>query len=229
MKTLVFDTGSIISLAINNLLWILDPLKKSFKGEFYIPDSVKFELVDKPLTTKLFKLEAIMINKSILEGQFLVHEALHVDTLLEHLNQVYTVEGKPLHILDRGEVEALSLVLRLQADAYVVDERTMRLMIEGPELLKTLLEKKLQKPVEMDKKLVKEFLEIVKGVNVLRSTELVLLAYEQGLLNKFLTPQITSETLLDGLLWGLRLRGCSISTQEINDLIKLETNKSLFS
>jgi len=27
--------------------------------------------------------------------------------------------------------------------------------------------------------------------------------------------------ILDGLLWGLRLRGCAISTEEINDMIKL--------
>ena len=55
MKSLVFDAGPIISLTMNNLLWLLDPLKVNFKGEFYIPMAVKGELVDRPLTTKKFR------------------------------------------------------------------------------------------------------------------------------------------------------------------------------
>ena len=73
MKTLVFDTSSVISIVANDLLWVLKPLKQIFRGEFYIPNSVKFELIDKPFTTKMFKLESIMINKSITEGDFLVN------------------------------------------------------------------------------------------------------------------------------------------------------------
>ena len=32
MKTLVFDAGPIISMTMNNLLWLLKPLKKQFDG-----------------------------------------------------------------------------------------------------------------------------------------------------------------------------------------------------
>ena len=35
-KALIFDSGAIITLALNNLLYILKPLKKEFGGEFYI-------------------------------------------------------------------------------------------------------------------------------------------------------------------------------------------------
>ncbi|MBI2148924.1 hypothetical protein HYU23_04540 [Candidatus Woesearchaeota archaeon] len=222
MKVLVFDTSSIITIVTNDLLWVLKPLKELFKGEFYIPNSVKIELVDKPFNTKMFKLESIMINKSITDGELIIHNSLNVDNLLLHLNTIYSVRGNPLHILDKGEVEALALTLRLQAEAYVVDERTMRLLIENPYLLKKLLEKKLHTRVDINKNLLKEFSDIVKGIKVIRSTELLIIAYEKALLNKFITVGNTEIDLLDGLLWGLRLRGCSISTEEIDEIIKFE-------
>ena len=225
MKSLVFDTSSVVTIVTNDLLWVLKSLKEKFNGEFYIPTSVKYELVDKPLKTKLFKLEAIMVDKAILDGELIVHEPLNVDDLLIHTNAIFSVNGKPLHILDRGEIEALALVLRLQADAYVVDERTMRLLIEDPFGLKSLLERKLHMKVDMNSKLVKEFQDIVKGVKVIRSVDLLTVAFEKGLLNKFVTPRSSEADLLDGLLWGLRLRGCSISTDEIDEIIKLEVKK----
>ncbi len=222
MRALVFDTSSIISIVTNDLLWVMQPLKKIFRGEFYIPNSVKKELIDKPLATKMFKLEAIMISKSILDGDLIPQQELNVDDLLTNVNSIYTVWGKPMHILDRAEVEALALTLRLQAEAYVVDERTMRLLIEDPMRLKEILESKLHRKVDVNRKLLKDFEEIVKGVKVIRSTELLAIAYEKGLLNKYVTPKTSDSDLLDGLLWGLRLRGCSISTDEINEVIRLE-------
>ena len=223
MKYLVFDTSTIISIATNDLLWVLKPLKDIFKGEFYIPDSVKFELVDKPFETKLFKLESIMLNKTLLDRNILVYEKLNIEELLNNVNNIYTVNWKNIHILDKGEVEALVLALRLQAEAYVVDERTMRLLIEDPYALQSLLEKKLHTKVEINNKLVKEFISIVRGIKVIRSTELLTIAFEKGLLNNYINSLSTNKELLDGLLWGLRLRGCSISTFEIDEIIKYES------
>lgn len=65
MKSLVFDTGPIISMTMNNLLWLLEPLKSKFNGEFYITESVRRELVDRPLQTKKFKFEALQVLKYI--------------------------------------------------------------------------------------------------------------------------------------------------------------------
>ena len=63
---------------------------------------------------------------------------------------------------------------------------------------------------------------MVKGVNVLRSSELILRGYELGIFDKFLFRKDLKKTLLDGLLWGTKLRGCSISIKEINDALKIE-------
>src|SRR3989338_1555612 len=72
MKSVVFDSGPLISLTMNNLLWLLEPLKRAFKGEFFIPEAVKMELVDEPLQTKKFKFEALqvqeLISNRVLEG-----------------------------------------------------------------------------------------------------------------------------------------------------------------
>ena len=223
MKNIVFDTGGIITLATNDLLWTLEKLKNKYNGDFCIPHSVKYELVDKPLGIKKFKLEAIMVNQLILDGVLDVHDPLNVDELLELVNNIFSSKGKNIHILDRAEVEAMSLVLRLKADAYVVDERTMRMLIEDPKSLHKLLERKLHIKIQIDNKKVKEFRQIVKGVKIIRSSELMLIAYELGLFNHLISKEHDSSDLLDGLLWGLRLRGCGMSTDEINKIIKFES------
>lgn len=223
MKSLVFDTSSIISIVTNDLLWVLGPLKKMFNGEFYIPYSVREELVDKPLTIKRFKLEAIMINKLINDHVLNVYNELNAQDLLEHINNIYLVDNKPVKIVSLAEVEALALFLRVQSSSYVVDERTMRLVIEDQEKLRLLLEKKLHTKVDMNKDLLKEFQHIVEGVKVIRSTELLIMAYEKGFLNQYITAKNTDKDLVDGLLWGLRLNGCAISTEEIDEIIRLET------
>lgn len=225
MRSLVFDTSSIISLAMNDLLWLLSSMKEKFNGNFYIPSSVKTELVDMPIKTKKFKLEAIMINKVINEGGLEVYPSLNVDDLLIHVNTIYSVDGRPLHIVDKAEVEALALTLRLQADSYVVDERTMRLVIEDPYGLRNVMQRKLERKVDINKNVLKDVLHIAKGIKIIRSTELVTVAYERGLLNNFVTGGTSESDLVEGFLWGLRLRGCAISTEEIDEILRLEKRK----
>src|SRR3989344_702893 len=222
MTSIVFDTSSIISIVSNNLTSVLEPLKKEFKGEFYIPASVKYELVDKPMTIKRFKLEAMMIKKIIDNNLLKTYHSIEVDNLLHLMNNIYSVRNKGIHILDRAEVEALALVSEIHAEAYVVDERTMRLVIEDPIKLHNLLERKLQTKIDIDIAKVKQLSKMFKGVKVIRSTELMLVALEKGLLKDYFDGNSKKE-FVDALLWGLRLRGSAISTEEIEDLIKLES------
>ncbi|HLC58367.1 MAG TPA: hypothetical protein VJI68_00750 [Candidatus Nanoarchaeia archaeon] len=222
MRSIVFDTGPIITLATNDLLFVLPELKKKFNGDFFIADSVRMELVDRPHESRMFKLESIMVDKLISDGIIKVHEKLNVESLLSDVNKIYSVNGTPLHILDRAEIEALSLALKLQAEVYVLDERTLRMLIEDPKALRKILERKLHRDVDFNKKLADEFLNIVRGIKVVRSSELMVVAYELGLLNHFINARHDSADFLDALLWGLRLRGCGISTQEIDRIIEFE-------
>ena len=52
MRSIIFDTGPIISLTMNNLIWTLKHLKRQFKGDFLITPAVKKELIEKPFRTK---------------------------------------------------------------------------------------------------------------------------------------------------------------------------------
>ena len=141
MKILVFDTSSIISLVTNNLLGTLNPLKERFRGEFYIPKSVEYELVDKPLEGKMFKLEAMMVRRAIRNKLLNVYSnEINVESLLNKVNSIYYEKGKPINIVSKAEVEALALAVNMKAEAYVVDERTMRLLVEDPEKLKLRVE-----------------------------------------------------------------------------------------
>ena len=222
MKALVFDSSTIISLAMNNLLWILKPLKKQFKGDFYIPLEVKKESVDKALTIRRFKFEAIQIVNEIKEGTIKVYsEDLHQEVVkLDDLaNKIFWCNGKPIKIIDEGEIAALVLMNKLNAEAFMVDERTTRLLLESPREIAKILRKKLNKKVEINGKNLHSFQAEMKDVTVLRSVEMGVVAYEMGLFDKY-KKDVSDKELLDALLWGLRLKGCSISTDEIKEIIE---------
>lgn len=219
MKKLVFDSGAVITLAMNDLLWALIKLKKLSGVEFYIADSVREELVDRPMESRKFKLEAIMIRGLINAGIFKVHERIDVYDFLNRVNSIFRCGGENFRILQKGEVESVVLAVRLKADALVVDERTMRLVVENPSGLERFLENKFHREVSVDKKLLDEFGRSVKGLKIIRTTELMLVALEKGIFNNTLKG-VSKREFVDGLLWGLRLRGCAISTDEINELLR---------
>ncbi len=218
MKTLVFDSSSIISLSLNGLLWTVEPLKELFHGDFFIPSAVKGELVDRPFSLHRFKLEALAVQRLLHRHTLREHEKLAVDSLLSLVNRIYYAYHVPVTILQRGEVEALALAVQLHSDAYVVDERTMRLLIEDPASLQQLLAKKLHTSIQMDKQPLETFKAFVKNVKVLRSTELMMIALDKGLFDSYYNTDVKRQDVADALLWGLRLNGCSISTEEIEEV-----------
>ncbi len=58
---------------------------------------------------------------------------------------------------------------------------------------------------------------------MIRSVELVSVAYELGLLNKYLVDVPNpKKTLLEAVLWGVKLNGCSVSEREIAEIVRVE-------
>jgi len=228
MKCLVFDSSSVISISTNNLLEILFKLKKHFNGEFFISESVKKELIDNPLMGKKFELQAIMLADYVSKGEFKFFQNIGVeskaDVLVETANSIFSINGEYLKIVDKAEIEGLVLAVSLKAEAYVVDERTLRLLIEDYRHLTGLFERKFNAEVEVNKSNLKRFNEMIYGVKIIRSAELMTIAFELGLFDNLsdVKTRDFDKKLLDGILWGLRLRGCSISTKEINEILKLE-------
>lgn len=230
MKTAIFDTSSIISIATNNLLWVIPELKKRFKGEFYISEGVKEEIIDVPLQGKKYKLEAMQVLSLIGNGCIKIQkDNIHKksETLREIANRIYRTKDTWIKIVHNAEIECLEMAIELKAEAYVIDERNTRMLVENPEKLGELLEKKLHTKVGINQENLKRFKEHVKDIKIIRSTELMIAAYELGIMNEYLKKeenQITNinlrKTLVEGMLWGLKIKGCAITNNEMNEIIK---------
>ncbi len=227
MKSIIFDSGPIISLSMNNLLWLLPELKKLYPGKFYITPNVKKEIIDNPLESKKFKFEALQVLKIYKENVLELFEKASLKNktmdLLELANNLFYAQNRNINIVQYAEIEVIVSTIITGSDAIVIDERTTRLLIENPEKLKNILKKKLHTNVTINRNNLAKFKGITQKLKVIRSTELILIAYEKGLLDKFILDiEKPKKTLLEGLLWGLKLNGCSINNKEIKKAVVLE-------
>jgi hypothetical protein len=228
MKTIIFDTGPIISLAMNNLLWTLEPLKKSSNANFYITPSVKKELVDIPLyRTKRFMFEALQVLHYIENKTLEVIDSYEIkkqtSELLSLANNCFNAFGRNMKILHEAEISAIALYIQKNADAFVVDEKTARLIIENPDKLHNILRHTLHTKVEKNNESLRELKKISKNIKMIRSVELAAIVYEKGLLNKYLPETQPKKLLLESVLWGVKLHGCSVSKREIEQIVKMES------
>ncbi len=231
MKSLIFDAGPVISLTTNNLLWILSPLKQLFGGEFFVPHVVKQELVDKPLQSKRFKFEALQVNHEIKKGILNVIEETKINMLAEELlvlaNNIFKIRGNWIKIVHYAEMEVLATAIILNSPAVVIDERTTKLLVEDSATLIKMVEERMGTNATVNTKNLNKIKEWTKSIKVIRSVELVLMAYEKGVLKDYvLDGKEGIKTLVDSLLWGVKIHGCAISKLEIDRLVEIEVNQS---
>ncbi len=232
MKVLIFDSSALISITINNLLDKLRELKKHYRGEFFITNEVKREIVFTPINNKKFKLEALQLANFIANDNLKVYDedlSNKTNYLLTLANSIYTAQDNCIQILQKGEVESLALASIINADALVIDERTTRLLIEDALKLKHLLENKLHTKVTIDKDNLLYFKKETKNVKIIRSSELMIIAFELNLFENYKKVKNIikdyKKELLEGILYGLRFNGCSISIDEINNVLRFERIK----
>ena len=224
MKTLIFDSGALISIAMAGLIPELKELKKIFKGKFIITREVKSEIIDKPLTIKRFELEAMMLQELIDLGILEMPVALGISDneireKTEHLmnvaNNTFFGKERSIHIIDLGESSCLALSRILTEkkieNLVVVDERTTRLLGEKPENVKKYMESKLHFSLSENKANYKFF----QGFKFIRSTELMYVAYKRGII------KIKNKNLLDALLYALKFKGTAISDDEIAEIKRI--------
>lgn len=232
MRRIFFDAGPIISLTMTNLLWLLDPLKSRFRGEFCITPAVKEELIDRPFGTKRFKFEAMQVLQQISKGTIKVVKSESIDRKAQQLlllaNRCFRAKGSDISIVHLGEMETIAAALLLKAEAVVIDERTTRYLIDKPERLAKRMADKLHTRVDSDKQALSELKRELGNLHVLRSTELVAIAFEHGLLDLYISKgeeravKDLRKNLLESAIWGLKINGCAISDEEINDIVKFE-------
>ena len=222
-KILFFDAGPIISLIISRTSFILPELKKQFGGKFYITPAVKLELVDRPLTTHRFQFEALQVMKLLNDGILEIYDKVpqkKVKALIELANNSFEINGKTMDIIQSGEMESVSCALELGA-SVVMDERTLRLFIENPSEMSALLESRFQNKVTVNKENVKEFQKSLQGISIIRSIELISVAFKMGLLDSYIPKQKGGKDLLvEAVLWAAKFSGCAATDHEVEEIKK---------
>ncbi len=220
-KVLIFDSSSLISLAMNGLYDEIAALKKVFNGKFIIPKEVKEEAIDKPLTIKKFELEALKLKKlydtKVLESpsSLGINEkevSIKAIEFMDKANATFHERNTNIRIMDLGESACIALSGMLNQrgieNVMVIDERTARMLTEKPENLEKLLIKKLHTNIRANRDNFKRF----RGFKVIRSSELVYIAYKKGLVN------LKGGPVLDALIYAVKFKGCSISEEEIGEI-----------
>jgi predicted nucleic acid-binding protein len=235
-KTIVFDTGPIITLTLNNLLWILKPLKEKFNGNFVICPAVFHELIQKPLMTKKYKFEALQILPYIMDKTIILKEDKEIiknaHDLIKLANNCFIAKQNPINIFHEGEMQAIATALLTNAKTIAIDERSTRLLIENPFLLQEHLQKKLHTNIQINHHNIHKIKKIIGDIKVIRSFELGFIAYKLDLLNKYLIKEEEKlkeiddirESVLEGMLWAIKLAGCSVKTEDIYKIIDFEIN-----
>ena len=182
----------------------------------------------KPLGIKKYEFEALQVLRYTRKGviEQIVDESVTDKTLkmLDAANNCFRAHNNPIRIVHYPEIETLAAAIHLNSNIIVVDERTTRLLIEDPKKLAFILEHKLHTKIDVNNNALKEFSKLVKDVKVLRSVELVTIAYELGLLDDYI-PEMPDgrKRLLDSILWGVKLDGCAVSNREIEQIMRIES------
>lgn len=223
-KAIIFDSGSLISFAMSSLYEELINLKKNFKGKFIITKEVREEIIDKPINIKKFELEAMKLKELMNRGIIELPESVGVSQeeiskptleIMELVNNSFVGDKVPIKLIDLGETSciALSKILSEKGiqNILVVDERTLRTLVEDPESLKRIFQKRLGAKIN----LLRDKLKVLDGIKIIRSTELIYVAYKKGLIS------IKEKNLLDALLYSLKYSGCAISDEEIEEIKRL--------
>ena len=223
-KAIIFDSSTLISFSMNGLLPELKGLRKIFKGNFLITQDVKREIIDKPITIKRFELEALrlkqLLNEKVLEMPVslgISDEEVSGKTqeIKDAANLTFLEKDRNIKLIDSGEASCLALSKILTekkiTNIIAIDERTMRMLGENPDNLKKLFEKKLHAQITSKKENYKFF----EGFRFIRSSELVYAMYKKGIVG------IENSHVLDALLWAVKLKGCSISGEEIQEIKKI--------
>ena len=218
-KTIVFDSGTIISFADNCLLWVLRSLKEKEGLELVMPSVVEFETITHPERVAKHELNALRIQQALRDGTFTIpvntqELAKATQRILRLANDSFKSQGQPLEILHAGEAQAMALVGLTDARVFAVDEKTARMILEEPLALRKVLEDKLQASVTADEATLRELHKAVGECVIVRSTELVAWASKKGLLEM---RGIDSRQLLKASLYAMKYNGCSVSFKEIED------------
>ena len=174
---------------------------------------------------KKYELEALKIRNLIDEGYLNMPDKLGIQDkeitsltikLMDIANTMFIGNRNEISLIQLGEASCLALSKLMNEkkikNVLVIDERTIRMLVEKPENLKELLENKLHTKIKLKESNFKSF----KEFKIIRSAELMYLAYKKNLV------RWKGKIVLDALLYALKFKGCAISFDEIEEIKKLK-------
>ncbi len=219
-KTIFCDSSSLISVAEACMLDVFEFFYK--KGvNFFITDLIEEEIIKKPLSMEMkgYQLSALRLKKLIEKEVITVikTEKKATDELLNILNNIFFADGKPIKLIDAGEVNLILAAEELNVYSLLIDERTTRLLIEAPFKISEHLEDEIGLNININQKNLREASRILSKFHVIRSTELITAAYLDGFFSKY-EDQLS---FFEASLYRLRYNGCAISFDEIKELIDI--------
>lgn len=225
-KFIIADSSSLISLTDSCLGKVFYFLQKNLDLEFILPPSVVEEVINRPLSIKMkaYQLSAFNMKREVDKGVFMVVKAKtqkEAEEILKLTNNLFFVRGKPLHLVDMGEAEVIALANYLNGGYVLIDERTTRMLIEAPFSVKSHIEDEMNTSVLVNEENLRRFSNIVKGIRVIRSVELISLAYEHG----FFKDYKEEDKVFKAALYRLRYSGCAVRFDEIETLAEELTKK----
>lgn len=217
------DASSLISLTGSCLDNLLPFFLERFGVRFLIPKSVEYEAVTRPLSfkSKIHNFSALRI-KDLIQDEVIevISENVEEETkaLMKLGNNIFYARGRPVRLMHLGETEMLVLANRLDVTSILMDERTTRILVEDPLLMKDHLQKEFRTNIMVNKKHLLDFSSKVENLDVIRSTELLYLAYENGFLRHFKNLE---KQAAEAALYNLKYSGCAVSFNELKEYAKL--------
>ncbi|RLG18111.1 hypothetical protein DRN75_02500 [Nanoarchaeota archaeon] len=219
--SVVMDTSTVIVSAANCMLPLLKEIKSA---KWVIPVWVREEAIGRALEITRFAYQAIRIESAIKENTINVMYNESARELSEKLlylaNNTFKARGKWIKIVHKGEVGVIALAKTIGAEYVAIDERTARTLVENPEQIKELLERRLHTNIEINTRNLQAVRDITNGLKVIRSAEIFVQAFKMGLFNRYING-INRAKLIRSVLWALKYKGCAIKRSEIEKYVEL--------
>jgi len=220
-RSIFCDSSSLIAIGEACMLDIIEFFYKK-DINFFITDMIENEIVKRPLSLEMkgYQLSALRLKRLIENGILTVIKTNAEETkeFLNIVNNIFFTDGKPLRLIDEGEANIILKAEELGIDYLLIDERTTRLMIEAPFKISEHLENELNKNVKINERNLKEALRLLSKFHVIRSSELISVAYIEGYFSKY---KDNARAFFEATLYRLKYNGCAISFEDINELLEV--------
>jgi len=217
--SVVCDSSSLISLTDSGLLGALMLVEQRMKGDLLVTAGVIGESITNPMKVPEYSFSAVRLKRALDSGAFGIVKFSDntFDRILNAANNMFYT-SRPFHLVNHGEAEMLAAAIDNNLTTLLMDERTTRALIEAPMELKNHLENEFRIRINVNQDMFAEFKEMTRGLQVIRSAEIVALANERGYFKKY--GDLSSQAY-EAALHAIKFNGCSIGFDEIKELTRL--------